>query len=187
MAVPAEFSILDISGKFNLNKSMSGDTDEMLNLQGIGWMKRKVIAVASVTLAIKHYKDEAGVERFDIDQTLTGGIPGAKEESVLNWAEKPSKSPLFGDIIGRARRCQVSELEDDFLKSNWTADTIEHGVIHVRVVSDTAKSGTSWTVNQVLGVQEINGQRRHARNVKFTGPKGENIELVLVYDWISSK
>jgi hypothetical protein len=36
---------------------------------------------------------------------------------------------------------------------------------------------------QAWGIQEINGERRYARNVKFTGPKGEDVEALLVYDY----
>ncbi|KAJ6509394.1 hypothetical protein C8R47DRAFT_1098549 [Mycena vitilis] len=184
MAVPADFSILDLSGKFTMNKTMSGDTDTILMHQGIGWLKRKAIAVATVTLSIKHYKDDEGVEHVDIDQTLTGGIPGTREERTLWWKERSTEDSLFGAIIGKSRRCQVSELDEEFLKKEWTADTIEHGVIQSYVVSDTPKSKTTWVANQAWGIQEINGERRYTRNVKFTGPKGEDIEVKLVYDYV---
>jgi hypothetical protein len=49
---------------------MSGDTDTILKLQGIGYLKRLAIRNATVTLDIKHYKDEAGVEKIDINQVL---------------------------------------------------------------------------------------------------------------------
>ncbi|KAF7328425.1 hypothetical protein MVEN_02558400 [Mycena venus] len=184
MAVPADFTILNLSGKFTMNKAMSGDTDTILTLQDVGWVKRKVIANATVTLAIKHYKDDAGVEKIDIDQTLTGGFPGPKEERTLSWTERSDKDGLFGHVVGKTRRCQVSDLEEEFLKKNWTPDTIEHGVIQFLVKSDTPKSGTSWIANQAWGIQEVNGERRYARNMKFTGPKGEDIETLLVYDYV---
>jgi hypothetical protein len=47
---------------------MSGDTDTILKLQGISWVKRTAISMATVTLAIKHYKNDEGVEKIDIDQ-----------------------------------------------------------------------------------------------------------------------
>lgn len=47
---------------------MSGDTDQILALQGVGWLKRKAISMGTVTLDIKHYKDDAGIEHVDIDQ-----------------------------------------------------------------------------------------------------------------------
>jgi hypothetical protein len=58
------------------NKSMSGDTDEVLALQGVSWWKRKIIGAATITLDVNHYKDEEGIENIDIKQTLTGGLSG---------------------------------------------------------------------------------------------------------------
>ncbi|KAJ7900183.1 hypothetical protein B0H14DRAFT_2672629 [Mycena olivaceomarginata] len=185
MALPEGFDIRNISGKFTMNKPMSGDTDTILKLQGIGYLKRLAIRNATVTLDIKHYKDEAGVEKIDINQTLTGGIPGTREERTLSWTERHTNDSLFGYVVGKSRRCQVSELDEEFLKQNWTADTIEHGVVQSYVESDTPQSGTTWIANQAWGIQEINGERRYARNVKFTGPKGEDIEALLVYDYVS--
>ena len=48
--------------------------DEILRLQGISWLKRTAIAAATLTLHVKHYKDDQEVEQIDIEQTLTGGI-----------------------------------------------------------------------------------------------------------------
>ncbi|KAJ7783632.1 hypothetical protein DFH07DRAFT_873695 [Mycena maculata] len=184
MAVPSDFTILDISGKFVMNKSLSGNTDEVLALQGVSWFKRKAISIGTVTLAIKHYKDDEGHEHVDIDQTLTGGIPGTREERFLTWTERSSEDHLFGAIIGKSRRVQASELEEEFLKKDWTADTLEHGLIQSYVYSDTPKSGTTWIANQAWGIQELNGERRYVRHLKFTGPQGQDIEILLVYDYL---
>lgn len=105
--------------------------------------------MGTVTLVIKHYKEDTGIEHIDIDQTLTGGIPGTREERTLIWKERQNEDHLFGHVIGKSRRVGVNELEDDFLKNNWTADTIEHRVVQSYVESDTPKSGTSWIANQV--------------------------------------
>ncbi|KAJ7706324.1 hypothetical protein B0H17DRAFT_1036738 [Mycena rosella] len=186
MAVPATFSILDLSGKFTMNKAMSGDTDKILALQGISWLKRSIISLAVVTLVVKHYKDDDGVEHVDIDQTITGGIPGTREERTLSWTERSTVDSLFGAVIGKSRRVQASELEEEFLKKDWTADTLEHGLIQSYVCSDTPKSGRTWIANQTWGIQEINGERRYVRHVKFTGPdpKEADIEDLLVYDYL---
>jgi len=184
MAVPADFTILDLSGKFIMNKTLSDDTDRLLALQGVGWMKRKAISLATITLTIKHYKDDEGHECVDIDQTLTGGIQGTREERILTWEERAKEDSLFGFVVGRSRRVQASELEEEFLKKDWTADTLEHGLIESYVYSDTPKSGTTWIADQTWGMQDINGERRYVRHVKFTGPKGEDLELLLVYDFV---
>ncbi|KAJ7076569.1 hypothetical protein B0H15DRAFT_593587 [Mycena belliarum] len=184
MAAPSEMSILDITGKFIMNKTLSGETDRILMLQGVGWLKRKAISIGTVTLAVKHYKDADGVEHVDIDQTITGGIPGTREERTLDWTERPHEDSLFGAVAGKSRRVQVSELEEEFLKKDWTADTLEHGVIQSYVYSDTPKSGTTWIANQTWGMEDLNGERRYTRHLKFTGPQGEDIESRLVYDYL---
>jgi hypothetical protein len=100
---------------------------------------------------IKHYKDDAGVEHIDIDQTLTGGMSGTKEMRILNWTERQNEDHVFGPVIGKSRRIKVDseELEDPFLKEGWTDDTVTYGVVQSYVESDTPKSGTTWIANQV--------------------------------------
>ena len=49
------------------NKTLSDPrTDTILQLQGVGWLKRKAISLGTVTLDIKHYKDDDGVEHIDL-------------------------------------------------------------------------------------------------------------------------
>ncbi|KAJ7824483.1 hypothetical protein B0H13DRAFT_1517949, partial [Mycena leptocephala] len=137
---------------------------------------------STVTLSIKPYKNEEGIEKIDIDQTITSGIPGTREERTLSWTEHNSEESLFGFVAGKSRRCKVSELHDEFLKKNWTVETLEHGV-QSYVVSNTAKSKKMWITTQTWGIQEINGERRCVRNVKFGTRPGEDIEALLVYDY----
>ncbi|KAG6832286.1 hypothetical protein H0H92_003519 [Tricholoma furcatifolium] len=168
------------------NKTLSdGNSDEILHLQGVSWFKRKAISLATVTLKIKHYKDSEGVEHVDIDQTLTGGFPGTTEKRTLTWTERKHEDHLFGPVIGKTRRTKVDALEDDFLKRDWSDDTLEHGVIQSYVESDTEKSAISWIADQTWGIELIGEakERRYTRHVKFTGPKGEAIECRLIYDY----
>ena len=53
------------------------DPDEILRLQGVPWMKRKIIASITITLYVKHYTDDEGKEHIDIKQIGTGGIGGS--------------------------------------------------------------------------------------------------------------
>ncbi|CAK5264599.1 unnamed protein product [Mycena citricolor] len=184
MAVPAEFTILNITGKFSMNKTLTNgnDTDTILRLQGVGWFKRSVIAKSTITLYVKHYKDDAGVEHIDIDQG--SGIPGTREERGLNWQEREVNDSLFGPVVGKSRRVQASEVTEPFLATQWTADTFEHGLVESYVYSDTPRSGTTWIAHQTWGMEEIDGVRRYARHVKFIGPQGEVIETKLVYDYL---
>jgi len=185
MAVPDGLTILDISGKYVMNKTLSDQrTDTILQLQGVSWLKRQAINFSTVSLSIKHYKDEDGVEHIDIDQTLTGGIPGTTERRTLWWKEREHEDHIFGHVIGRSRRVKAEELDVAFLQGDWTPDTLEHGLIQSYVESNTPKSGTTWIANQTWGIEEINGERRYVRHVKFTGPKGEDIEAKIVYDHV---
>ncbi|KAF8179272.1 hypothetical protein K438DRAFT_1531069, partial [Mycena galopus ATCC 62051] len=118
------------------------------------------------------------------------------EERTLSWTEHSDKDNLFGHMVGKTRWVLlVSDVEEEFLTKNWTPDTIEHDVVQISLLSlssiwrlhciksDTPKTGTSWIANQAWGIQEINGEQRYASNMKYTGPKGEGIEALLVYDY----
>lgn len=40
-----------------------------------------------------------------------------------------------------------------------------------------------YSFQQTWGIEELGGERRYVRHVKFTGPKAEDIELRMVYDY----
>ncbi|KAJ2919256.1 hypothetical protein MD484_g1144, partial [Candolleomyces efflorescens] len=185
MATPAELNVLDLSGRYVMNKTLSDNrTDTILSLQGVPWLKRKAISIGTITLYVKHTKDANGAENINIDQVITGGIPASSEDRILDWEGRHKEDSTFGHVVSKTRRVKSDELDIDFLKNGWTADTYEHGLVHTYAESDTAKSGTTWIANQTWGIQEIGGERRYTRHLKFTGPKGEDIEAVLVYDYL---
>jgi hypothetical protein len=119
-----------------------------LRLQGISWLTRRAIALATITLYVKHYKDD-GVEHIDILQTLTGGISATQENRIMDWAFREHQDHLFGAVLGRSRRVKLDQIDNDFLRNGWLPDTEEHGAINSYVKSDTPKSGTTWTAEQV--------------------------------------
>lgn len=106
-------------------------------------------------MTVKHFKVDDGVERIDIDQVLTGGIPGTKENRTLDWTERESGDHVFGAYLSKSRRVKVEEVEIPFFKEGWLQDTLEHGAINSYVKSDTAKSGTSWIAEQVSPETDI--------------------------------
>ncbi|KAI0029147.1 hypothetical protein K488DRAFT_89017 [Vararia minispora EC-137] len=186
MAAPAEISILNLTGRWIMNKTLSDSSDEILALQGVPWLKRKLIGAATVTLHIKHYKDDAGVEHIDIRQTLTGGIEGNDENRTLDWTMRDQINSLFGPVKGRSRRVNPEELEVPWLKDHFLPEISEHGTVHAFAESDTEKSGTTWTSNQTWGFEDVNGERRYTRRIDFYGPEGEHLEKRLVYDYAGS-
>lgn len=133
------------------------DVDKILSLQGVGWFKRKAIGFGTVTLHIKHYKSEANEEKVDIEQTITGGIPGTSEYRTLIWKEKENDDHLFGPVIGKSRRVKPEELAelDEYLKTGWTEEALKDGLIQAYAESDTPKSKTTWIGNQVSEVRVL--------------------------------
>ena len=104
--------------------------------------------MSTITLYIRHYKGDDGVERIDIDQTLKG-IPGTSENRILDWTFRENDDYIFGSVLGKSRRANVNEIEDGFLREGWLPDTVQDGVINSYVKSDTSKSNTSWIAEQV--------------------------------------
>ena len=123
--------------------------EEIIRLQGLSWLRRKAIVLADVTLMIKHYRDDEGIERIDVDQILTASIAGTREERILDWTEREREDNTFGSIVGKSRRVSVDELDIPYLKEGWTSETFKHGLIQIHGKSNTSKSGTTWTANQV--------------------------------------
>ena len=173
MAAPAEMTSRDISGKFIMvrllsgqlirtrplmimyassqNKTLSDDSDEILRLQGVSWITRKAISMATIYLTIKHFKDDNGVEHIDIDQTLTGGIKGTSEHRTFDWTERTHEDHVFGPVIGKSRRASLDEVEREWLKKDWSLDSslIDGHILYTTAKSDTSKSGKTWVSEQV--------------------------------------
>lgn len=161
---------------------LSDDISPTLELQGISWLTRKAIGMASVNLHIKQYEDEDGKQHIDIEQTATGGLKGTAEERTLDNTWREHKDWLFGRARGRSQL--VSEIPEDsgdaaaFLKTNWEEGTTEWIYNYVESLDN------GWTAKQTWGFQLINGERRYARNVVVEKGKKKS-ETRLVYDWIS--
>lgn len=159
----------------------------MLALQGVGWMMRKAIAWATVTLAIKQYVDDAGLTHIDTDQTATGGIKGTQELRRLDWVERSHDDHIFGQLKGKSRWAATGSPEfdalDAFLTDGWLEDGEQAGPggeshVHSRVVNEEK----GWTAEQIWGFAVVEGARYYVRRVIVS--KGKEVLTVrLVYDW----
>ncbi|KAI9461784.1 hypothetical protein HD554DRAFT_2027812 [Boletus coccyginus] len=185
MAAPPNVTTRAMSGKFVMNKSLSDSADEMLRLQGVSWFKRRAIAIFTLTLYIKHTTDEAGVEHIDIDQTLSGGIPGASESRTLDWIDRDKYDNVFGFVTGRSRRIPVDEITDEFLKKDWTQDTIDDDIVLADSWNTPGKNNYTWRAVQTWGFSMANGERRYVRHTTFTSPERQDapIHARFVYDY----
>ncbi|KAM6492837.1 hypothetical protein JOM56_010971 [Amanita muscaria] len=183
MAVPADITTLNLTGKYQLNKTLSDDPDAIFKEQGVGWIMRKAIGIASVYLDIKHYKDDNGVEHIEVISTVTGGIPGEEDHRILHWEQTEYKSRVYGSVTCKSKRIKVEEVEIEHLAKGWTEDTVEHGVIYVHTESDTPKSKNTWTFDQTFGVEEVNGERKYSMHIHFNASTSSPLERRYVYDY----
>jgi hypothetical protein len=133
------------------NHALSDSTDKILTLQGVGWVTRTIINNATITLYIKHYKDEEGAEHIDIETTLTGGLTASPEDRTLDWTWRNADNNLFGSIIGRSRRIPVADITDEYLNSGWLPDVSRDGAIEAYAEADKEKNSHSWKSDMVSG------------------------------------
>jgi len=114
------------------------------------WFKRRAVSVFTLTLAVRHYTNNTGVECIDIDQKLSGGIPGGSDNNVLDFQERQYDDDIFGVLTSKVRRVtNLEEIEDDFLKTGWTEDTLADGLVHVMAWNDPNTSGYKWKAEHV--------------------------------------
>ena len=194
MASPESVTLKNLNGKFVMNKKLSDDFEPLLALvrlsfnmspsnthtlqQGIGWVTRKALGLATVTLRVKQYADDKGVVHIDIDQTATGGIKGTTELRQLDWQEGAHEDQIFGKVRGRTRWIKLSEVQDEYLKKGWNKETEEDDVIENYIES----VGSGWTAHGVWGFEQLEGKRYHVRHV-IIKKKGEAKRAKLVYDY----
>ena len=107
------------------NKTLSDPTDATLALQGVGWMLRKTIGMAAVTLHVKQYTgpprapstSAEDATHIDVEQTLTGGVQGNAERRCLDWEAREHSDWLFGTVRGQSRFVSLSDL------NSWVPET----------------------------------------------------------------
>ncbi|KAI8266167.1 hypothetical protein K4K58_010303 [Colletotrichum sp. SAR11_239] len=194
MAAPADKTIADLSGKWVMNKTLSDSPEPALALQGISWMVRKAVGMATVTLHVKQYSAPPSppgsgtepVTHIDIDQFATAGLKGTTENRCLDMEWREHSDWMFGSVRGQSKWMSAEEIEDEFLKKGpWLEGEAEatgpDGKSHIYSHVESIDNG--WTATQIWGFQIIDGQRRYARNV-LVQKGGKRVEIRLVYDWL---
>lgn len=208
MAAPANKTIKDLNGKWVINKSLSDSTDPLLALQGVGWLTRKAIGLATVTQTLKQYSAPSpenpsgpALPHIDIAQTATGGIKGTSEERTLDWTYRPHSDWLFGPLRGRSRMTTLAALleetkaggeakdegrrfEDaEWLVKGWLDETKDG-----EVVESFADAEGGWTGWQIWGFAEVQGERWLVRRFVLRRKDREEVQKArLVYEWIGEE
>ncbi|MCJ1402729.1 hypothetical protein MMC11_005950 [Xylographa trunciseda] len=165
MAAPADKTIKDLSGKWVMSKELSDDFDAILQMQGVGWMMRKIISMATITLTISEYIEEGtNLTHIDIQQVATGGISGTTEKRTLDWEFRDHTDGIFGAVRGKSRWVLLADVDQgpdrEWLTKGWLD---ESGGEHVQ--SHVVSRNAGWTAEQIWGFEEINETRYHTRHV----------------------
>ncbi|ROV89856.1 hypothetical protein VMCG_09504 [Cytospora schulzeri] len=178
MAAPPEITLKNLSGKFTLNKTLSDSNDPILKIQGVGWIQRKAIGAASLTLTLKQYVDEAGKTHLDMEGKPSGG-PAQVEQRTLDWdVESEVNHPLFGKGKARSKWVKKDEITDEYLAKGW-----EDGSDELILMQTTLDAGSITTL--VHGFETVDGKRHYVRHVVVI--KGsETAKVRMVYDYAGS-
>ncbi|KAF2493919.1 hypothetical protein BU16DRAFT_512065 [Lophium mytilinum] len=199
MAAPDSASTKDLNGKWVMSKSLSDDMGEVLALQNVGWLLRKAVSVATVTLHVKQYPDatKPEISHVDLDQMGTGGLKGFPELRTVDGEWRPQSDYVFGEQKGRTRWVKLADLkkedgpegvqEEDVenLKKGWGVEMETADAIDFAVVSD--KKG--WICWQIWGFTEVEvGGKKERRYVrKLIARKGKDVKNATVfYDYAGS-
>lgn len=196
MAAPANKTINDLNGKWVMNKELSDSPEPALSLQGIGWMTRKAIGLATVTLHVKQFTGAPKppntstdpVTLIDIEQTATAGLKGTSEHRCLDFEFREHSDWLFGNCRGQSAWRSPEEIDDAHLKKDWLEGPEEatgpegksHILSHVENIDD------GWTATQIWGFQTVRGERRYVRNI-VVAKDGQRVEFKLIYDWVGEE
>lgn len=188
MSLPETVTMDNLSGKYTMNLTLSGKSDDILSAQGVGWIKRKAIAMSTLYIDLKHNGLKGPEEKIYIEQKV-GSIGGSVEDyKDFTGTPIPNAHEVYGDMFTSAKRESLSSIaaENKFLASGWIDSEFgEAGPIVIRSRNaDTNKY--VWEAVQVWGIRmvEVNGkpERRYARLTYFKS-KSLTKELLLVYDY----
>jgi hypothetical protein len=193
MAAPQSKNIGNLTGRWVMSKTQSTPVEPGLALQGIGWMTRKMVGLATVTLNTMQYTgppsppgEGADVTHIEIEQTGTGGMKGSTEKRCLDMVFRDHSDWLFGSVRGQSKWIKAEEIDDAFLKSSdWLEGDEEKGGPNgeTHILSYVESYDNGWTATQIWGFQLVGGERKHVRHVVIA-KGGERVELKLVYDYL---
>ncbi|KAF4122655.1 hypothetical protein GMORB2_6962 [Geosmithia morbida] len=183
MAVPNDVTLKTFSGKYWMNKSLSGNTESVLSLQGIGFLTRKAIGLASVQLDINVYEAPPSppntstdvVTHVDIVQTASG-LSSTHENRTLDDTFREHSDWIFGTVSGKSTWVKLEDIEDDFLREGWEDGTTD------LIQSYVESKDNGWIATQIWGFQIIDGERRYSRNVLVT-KDDQRVAIKLIYDY----
>ncbi|KAF2819713.1 hypothetical protein CC86DRAFT_412642 [Ophiobolus disseminans] len=170
--------VIDLTGRWSLNRTLSDDPSPALELQNVSWFIRKAISNANVAIEITQTVDpSSGAVSLTSTQATLGRT--VADTRILNWDEELVQThPLFGQTRTRSRQAIASYgIDDEYL--------VEAATEGERVVEALVESvdGT-WKSHQVWRFEIVDGARRQTRRAVVSN-HGQTSHVRMVYDKIA--
>lgn len=91
----------------------------------MGWMTRKALNMATITLQVHSHADPADPKllHVDIDQVVTGGIKGTSEHRTTDWTPRVHEDHIFGKVEGQSRLFRGVKGDDGKVRPNVDIQT----------------------------------------------------------------
>lgn len=156
MAAPANMTGYANNAKWTMNHKLSDGSDDILAAQGVGFLKRKAIGMATVGVSNTTYTE--GDHLVVKSQSSASGIPGAVEEVHLDGSEKHSDHAIYGKIVTVANLKKKEEISDSFMTADLLPESgDEQGrLIYIESHSDKAAGNKyDWTAVVTSGFMNI--------------------------------
>lgn len=175
----------EASANASQNSTLSDSADAALALQGIGYLIRKGIGLASITIDVSQYEAapkapstaEGKFVHIDIEQSASG-LSSTKELRCLDDLPREHTDWIFGTVQGRSRWVALEDVDDEYLKTGWEAAEGK-----AFILSHVVSQGYGWTATQVWGFQTVEGERRYCRNIVVKNG-AQRVEFRFVYDFL---
>ncbi|KAL2837113.1 hypothetical protein BJY01DRAFT_251629 [Aspergillus pseudoustus] len=202
-------------GAWVMDKGRSNNIDGVLTLQGVGWLKRKAMLVATVTLRNTLAENKGSTShplKLVTGLTVTGGIPGAMEARVFDWADKHHDDNVFGNVIIRTQLLKAVQNSEGTLRANLRlelslAQAADEQDAELFLASDAVGSSAlaaetgngspvyihdfirsevgKWSVEQVWGLELVGSTNFLTRRIVAT-KDGKYEKALIVYKFDAS-
>ncbi|KAL3426510.1 hypothetical protein PVAG01_00019 [Phlyctema vagabunda] len=192
MASPEHITIHNLSGNWELNKELSDKLNDVLVIQGVPFLLRKLVNFATVSETVAETKKTDGTCGLIVTKSVAGLFRGTADAFEGSGIEiiVPSTylSPTvhvrswWVDLSSKSEPKQpTGELLDPYLLRDWLAE--EPAGVPDHFAGRGFNAGSGVTDNMVWGFCLVGGKRYRA--VKYYVCKGkQEVRARLVFNWV---
>ncbi|KAJ5206525.1 hypothetical protein N7491_002858 [Penicillium cf. griseofulvum] len=191
MATPNFKDIPDLTGTWVLNRKLSTDPDEIMVLQGVPWVIRKVLRHARLSLQISQTTSTYIEEKCDesladnlksvtslrITQTVNPGGFDSEGMYLIDGSKQDLSVPIFGDL-----RMQLNFIDKSNVLEDSVRKIVEVVSLTKTVIQELAVNSTKgWDAEVIWGFEELDGKKHLTRNIRTT-KENKKVIAKMVYD-----